>query len=236
MVQRTQEIHLTEQLLDHATVMIILCDKKNIVRYANVTALSFFKTCIPGVLLELPLADVLTRIIDGKLEGTKLVQKEDQNYFFKCTSKVINRAGEHLIMYSLNDITDEQHTIQFLEEKEHTLRNLIDLVPHAIFVKDSQRRFRIINQAVATHHNLKKEDMIGKRDEDFFDGEDVGPFIRDEEKILKSKEPLHIPEESFTDIHGELKVMETIKVPFFIQSSNEWGILGVAIDILSNVS
>ena len=231
MVKRTQEIHLTEQLLDHSSELIILCDAKKIVRYANVAALAFFKSCIPGEQFSLPLADPLTKIIDGNFEGVRLVFKADQTYFFRCTKKVINRAGEQLILHSLIDITEEQKAIDLLEDKEHTLRNLIDLVPHAIFLKDSNRRFSIINQAVAAHHNLKKADMVGKRDEDFFEEAEVMPFIRDEEKILKTKEPLHIPEESFTDKNGELKVMETIKVPFFIQSLKEWGILGVAIDI-----
>lgn len=230
MVKRTEEIHLTEQLLDHATEMIILCDKKSIVRYANVAALSFFKTCIPGNELVLPLVDPLTKIVDGIPEGVKKVDSDNGTVFLRCLTKTINRAGEQLLFHSFIDITEEQAAINLLEEKEHTLRNLIDVVPHAIFLKDGERRFKIINQAVCSHHNLKKADMLGKRDEDFF-GDDSVPFIKDEERILKTKEPLHIPEESFTDIHGELKVMETIKVPFFIQSSKEWGILGVAIDI-----
>lgn len=110
-----------------------------------------------------------------------------------------------------------------------TLRQMIDLVPHAIFLKDAERRFLIINKAVADHHQLSVADFIGRRDEDFFSDDDSASFIALEEQLLKDHIPLH-KEESFT-IENETKFMDSIKLPFYIKHKDQWGILGVSMDI-----
>lgn len=129
---------------------------------------------------------------------------------------------------SLSLISVDQKPTQSIHEID-TLRQMINLVPHAIFLKDSQRRFLIINEAVAEHHQLQIEDMIGKRDEDFFTLEDAKAFIELEHKLLEDKVPIH-EEEQFT-INGETKFMDSIKLPFYIKHKEEWGILGISLDI-----
>lgn len=110
-----------------------------------------------------------------------------------------------------------------------TLRQMIDLVPHAIFLKDEERRFLIINKAVADHHQLTVDDFIGRRDEDFFSDDDSASFIALEEQLLKDHIPLH-KEERFT-IEDDTKFMDSIKLPFYIKHKDKWGILGVSMDI-----
>lgn len=144
---------------------------------------------------------------------------------FIPTQLEVDRIGDN-IHIRLN--SNEKTSTELINEVE-TLQKMIDLVPHAIFLKDSKRRFLIINQQVAEHHNLKIEDMIGKSDEDFFATEDASKFIALEENLLEDKQPLH-EEEMFT-INDETKYMDSIKMPFYIRHKDEWGILGISMDI-----
>lgn len=125
----------------------------------------------------------------------------------------------------------EEKEIKNLQHEVVTLTEMIDLVPHAIFLKDSNRRFIKINKAVADHHGVAKEEMLGKRDEDFFAQKDAKAFIDLENKILQQKIKVH-EEERFT-IETETKYMDSIKLPFFIKHKQEWGILGISLDITS---
>lgn len=129
------------------------------------------------------------------------------------------------------DITERVRDKQIIEEKTKMLEQIIDLVPHLIYLKDSQRRFLLVNQALADLFHCFKEDLIGKRDEDLFTNEEATLFRSIEEDVIRKGRTRFIPEESFKDTEGRIRVLNTIKIPFFLNDRNEMGLLGVNIDI-----
>lgn len=136
-----------------------------------------------------------------------------------------------LVLLKIKDITPRKEIEMQLEESEQMLMRIIDNVPHAIFLKDHNRRFIVANKMVANYHNKDVQYIIGKRDEDLFTKEEYEPFIRVENNILRNKETVIIPVETFVDHNGNTRFINSIKMPFYISSLNEWGILGVNLDI-----
>ena len=115
---------------------------------------------------------------------------------------------------------------------QEVLRQVIDLVPHFIFAKDADGRFVLVNKAVAEARGATPEEMIGKTDADFSGvPEEARWFVAKDRIVLESGQPLHIPEEPYTDRTGRTRLLSTVKIPFRFTSDGPPTVLGVAVDI-----
>ncbi len=148
------------------------------------------------------------------------------------------RYGEH-----------EKHILQFVstqvamaierkridEERrgqEEFLRQVIDLNPNLIFVKDWDGRFTLVNRALAELYGTSPEDLVGRRDSDFNpNSEEVEQYLRDDREAMTSGRPKFILEETNTDARtGRRRWFQVIKVPLR-SADGEPQVLGVATEI-----
>ncbi len=134
------------------------------------------------------------------------------------------------------EITALRRRVVTLEQEqrgsEARLRQVIDLVPHFIFAKDCKGRIILVNRAVADALGTTVEDLTGMTDADFAHSEDdVRQFRATDTEVLESGRPLAIPEEQVTDVDGNIRYLQTIKVPFTCANSNLPSVLGVSVDI-----
>ena len=148
------------------------------------------------------------------------------------------RYGEH-----------EKHILQFVstqvamaierkridEERrgqQEFLRQVIDLNPNLIFVKDWDGRFTLVNRALAELYGTSPDDLVGRRDSDFNPNtEEVEQFLRDDREAMTSGRPKFILEETNTDARtGRRRWFQVIKVPLRA-ADGEPQVLGVATEI-----
>ncbi len=130
------------------------------------------------------------------------------------------------------DPPDESSTQAPLEASEARLRQVIDLVPHFIFAKDDAGRFLLLNRAVAEAFGQRVEDVLGRTDADFAtDPEEVARFREDDQKVIRRGEPVFIPEETLTDARGNVRYLQTVKIPYTESGTARPAILGVAVDV-----
>ncbi len=115
---------------------------------------------------------------------------------------------------------------------DRLLRQIIDINPSFIFVKDRELRFVIVNQAVAKAYGTTVKDLIGKTDADFSTNlEELEAFRRDDLEVLNSGCEKFIAEETITDATGEIRCLSTIKRPIFGDNGEIEYVLGVATDV-----
>ncbi len=140
------------------------------------------------------------------------------------------RAGAELErQHALAALQTHQET---LRESEARLRQVIDLVPHFIFAKDSEGRFILGNRAIADAYGTTVEELLGKGDSDFASSEqEAGHFREDDLEVIRSGRKKVISEEQITDSEGRVRFLETTKIPFSYANSDLAAVLGVAIDI-----
>ncbi|MGQ0721936.1 MAG: two-component system sensor histidine kinase NtrB, partial [Candidatus Eiseniibacteriota bacterium] len=119
-----------------------------------------------------------------------------------------------------------------MEGRPDFLRQIIDINPHFIFVKDREGRFTLVNESVAEVYGTTVEDLIGKTDADFNDNpEEVEWFRRDDLEVMDTLQEKFIPEEVITDAKGNVRYLQTIKRPLVDEDGIARRVLGVATDI-----
>jgi PAS domain S-box-containing protein len=122
-----------------------------------------------------------------------------------------------------------------LWESEAQLRQIIDLVPHMIFVKSWDGKYLLVNKAVAEAYNTSVSTLTGKYHADFHpDESELQNMLRDDREVITKGEPKFIPEQPYTDAQGNLRFLQTTKVPFHILGDRTPAVLGVAIDITNS--
>lgn len=106
--------------------------------------------------------------------------------------------------------------------------NIIDNLPLKVFVKDRDGKLVVINSAVAHAHGLNPEELLGKSDFDFYDYDTAKGIYDSELEVIEGKEKSYVHEEHFD---GTTRILKTTKMPFFIDTKQEKGLLGVQVDV-----
>ena len=186
------------------------------------------------------------REYEGELLQKVLISGEPQLFEKEYFHKSGKRISVELLMHRkvddnnniqyvygfITDITERKQAEKALIDSESNLRQIIDLVPHFIFVKDEVGKFQIVNKAVADAYGVTVEDIKGKYDMDFASNKnDAAIFIKDDLEVINSGKQKFIPEEQITDSKGNIRFLETTKIPFNTSITEKRTILGVSVDI-----
>jgi len=124
-----------------------------------------------------------------------------------------------------------QHSI--LDRERKILRSFIDNVPDLMYVKDTESRFVLANSALARLFGVEKpEDLLGRIDFDFFPGEFAMGFYEDEQRIIRTGQPMFDCEETVGELAtNEISYILTTKVPVFDTEGKVTGVAGIGRNI-----
>lgn len=121
-----------------------------------------------------------------------------------------------------------------LEEEKSLLKTLIENVPDYIYVKDINSRFILANPSVVKIMGVKSQsELIGKTDFDFYPNELASILYNDEQRIIKTGEPIIQKEELLKTRNGREVWISTTKVPLRDNRGKVTGIVGIGRDITS---
>lgn len=109
---------------------------------------------------------------------------------------------------------------------------MLDNIPDRIYFKDVQSRFLKISKALANRLGISNpEDAVGKTDFDFNPPEKAREFFEDEQRIIRTGEPLINKVERQILPSGETIWASTTKVPLHDHGGHVVGIVGINRDI-----
>ncbi len=118
------------------------------------------------------------------------------------------------------------------KEAKIYLQNLLENIPDAIYFKDLDSRFLLVNNSCMMKHGFPSlKDTIGKTDADVFTKEHAEQALKDEKKILSSGEPIVGIEEAETWPDGSVTWVSTTKMPMRSPDGDVMGTFGVSRDI-----
>jgi diguanylate cyclase (GGDEF)-like protein/PAS domain S-box-containing protein len=123
---------------------------------------------------------------------------------------------------------DDESTMKELAMLRAIAANLPDL----IFVKDAESRFLLANQGTADAMGVATEvELLGKTDFDFYAKEIAAGYFADEQKVIRSGQPLVSQQEPRQDVSGRAKCLLTTKVPLLDAAGRAVGTIGIGRDI-----
>ena len=129
------------------------------------------------------------------------------------------------------DIEERRQAEAALENARDRLRQIIDLVPDLIFVKNRAAEYQLANEAVADAFGLSVEEILGRSDFELLDKQDPDTFHTDDMDVIESGERKVIEEETFLTADGEKRIYNTVKMPYKLAGTDELAVLGYARDI-----
>ncbi|WP_253736723.1 PAS domain-containing protein [Halohasta salina] len=130
------------------------------------------------------------------------------------------------------DITDRKRDEQELEQARTELRQIIDLIPDPVFVKNRAGTFLLANDALADCYGETTATVEGQQESAVMpDASEYENFREDDLAVIDSGEPKQIPEESVTTADGETRIFSTVKIPYETAHSSEPAVLAYARDV-----
>ena len=127
----------------------------------------------------------------------------------------------------LASTTDRSHQLD-----RDLLEAFLEHIPDNVFFKDKESRFIRISRAMANYCGLKDPaHAIGKTDADIFSAEHAGQALADEQRMLRTGEPLIEKEEKETWKDGHETWALTTKVPLKNREGEVIGTMGITHDI-----
>ena len=111
------------------------------------------------------------------------------------------------------------------------LDSIIENIPNMIFLKDAKDlKFVKFNKAGEQILGLKREELIGKSDMNFFPPKQAEFFIREDRSAIQNKKLIDIPEESIITKNGP-RLLHTKKITILDAKGDPTFLLGISEDI-----
>jgi len=140
------------------------------------------------------------------------------------------QEGEEGYFFQILDITEWKNSKEELRRSREILDQVINAIPDPIFVKDEQHRLVVVNDAECRLIGLKREDVLGKTDYDFFPKDQVDVFREYDDHVLRTNGSSE-NEETIRDADGREKVILTKKTVFNDSKTGEKMLVGIIRDI-----
>lgn len=187
------------------------------------------------------LRDVLGEVIVARHPIENLVHqkvaKDGRTVWLQTQARPVFAADGGLLGYRGvdRDITAQRQTEEAqrqLREHEAFLRQVLDINPNFVFVRDREGRFVLANQAIADAYGTTVEGLIGKTDANFELSEaDVDVIRRSDLAVMESLEEKFIPESYIAYGGSHPRWVQTIKRPLVDEDGVARRVLGVSSDI-----
>jgi PAS domain S-box-containing protein len=130
------------------------------------------------------------------------------------------------------DITQRKRAEAELNRERDLWRALLDNSPDKIYFKDRQSRFVKASKAMVVQFGIgSPEALVGKTDFDFFTDAHARPAFEDEQKIIRTGQPMIDMEEREAWNDGRVTWVSSTKLPWLDDQGKIIGIMGISRDI-----
>ncbi len=172
--------------------------------------------------------------VSQDITARKLAEEALQKAHDELEDRVQLRTAELSLANQqlVQEIAERQKAQESLAAERNLLRTLIDNLPHAVYVKDTQARFVIANKAAASVLGAQSpEQVIGSIDFDFFPRTLADKFYANDMIVLKTGQTLFNHEEKSFDSDGNPRWILTSKFPLPNSRGEITGLVGIGLDI-----
>ena len=243
-----QSEKLYREVIENASDLIYTIDKNGKFRHANSAALKFSGYTIEDS-LNLHFTDLIVpefRSFVKRHYFRQILEKTNTTY---TEVPVLKKNGEicwfgqnvtlvfdgeditgfHIIS---RDITERKIAQDALRKNEEMLRQIIDIIPDRIFVKDINGKFILNNVAHMKALGIKsQQEALGKTDRDFRSEERARTYETQDKNVIRTQVPLidYVQHEIKDDGREAWQLVS--KLPFKTDDGEVIGIVGISKEI-----
>ncbi len=168
-------------------------------------------------------------IIDEKAVGVIGIANKPED-FTSTDARMATMFGEFAALSLRNS-----KILNTIKENERFLRNVIDINPNCIFVKDESGKYILANKAITDLYGVDVDVMEGKTDYELtkigrIGEEEALRFMEEDKLVIENQTPKYIREETFNLPDGSVKWFQTVKIPIKYIDGRKC-VLGVATEI-----
>ena len=225
-----------------------------LVKYVNAT-LAEVAGCTIEELIGAPFADYiypddLGKVADRykrRIAGEDVAPVYEIAVRHKDGSKVYVEVNAGMIMYQgkpaelviVRDLTERKRAElaskraeEALRYERNLLRTLIDNLPDAVYVKDTECRKTVANAADVRYMGQQSEaEVLGKTDFDFYPADAAAVYHADDQSVVQTGQPVLNKAEFLVDKEGKEHWFSTSKLPLHDEQGRIIGLVGVGRDI-----
>ena len=128
------------------------------------------------------------------------------------------------------DITERKQIEKSLHETRIHQKAILDNIPDMAWLKDTEGRYIIVNEAYTNACGMKMEELVGKTDFDIWPKYLAEQYWLDDREVVQTGLRKHI-EEQLIDKDKQYTWVETTKTPIYDENGKIIGTAGIARDI-----
>ncbi|MDO9255301.1 MAG: PAS domain S-box protein [Bacteroidales bacterium] len=184
------------------------------------------------------LTDNITRLLAGEKKDEiteyQAVKKNGDHFFIDVNSAVLrdSKGNPISILFIGRDITERKRVEETIQNERKLFRTIIDLLPEAVYVKDTEGRKILANpQEVLLAGKRSEVEIIGKSDFDLYPENAAEKAYSEDMQVLDSLKPILNVEGTFTGQDSVEHWLQVSKVPLVNTKGEITGIVGVTQDI-----
>ncbi len=210
-------------LVENIPDFILVVDRETTIYYANHVPPTIKREDMIGAKISdfiMPeYRDQHDEILRQVFQSREPVEFESINIFGQFIYARFVPVGD-MVMIIGTDITERKQAEKELEESHTFLESVIENIPDAITLKDSEHRLTLVNQAYCNSAGVTKDEVIGKT-----------VFWENDAAIFQTGAGLYTSERTYTDIEGKRHQVSVKKAPLADESGEITHVLTISRDI-----
>ncbi|MAO90290.1 MAG: hypothetical protein CMM78_08960 [Rhodospirillaceae bacterium] len=129
----------------------------------------------------------------------------------------------------VTDVTPMREMTELLKNTNRQMNAILENAPVGIFLKDEEGNFTLTNPAICQFIGGTKEQILGRKIEDLYNGEQLQKFQSTDRQVYSTKMPISY--ESRTIAPGQILDVKIYKFPIFDELGEVVGLGGIEVDI-----
>ncbi len=169
---------------------------------------------------------------EGQILECQVITKSGEIRDVEIKASVFEIENQKVVYGLFHDVTEQKRIEAELAKERNYLRVLLNTTPDHIYYKDRDSRFLLMSKSQADRFGLSDpKEAIGKTDFDFFTEEHARPAFEDEQRIIRTGQPIVGIEEKETWPDGGISWVSTTKMPLLDEKGEIIGTFGISRDI-----
>ena len=186
-----------------------------------------------------PVGSELTAVLVADLArqvetGSDVVELADEPAPRYYRYRELSTSEMEVRVLAFTEITDLKESQRAAEQAHDQLRQIVDLVPDPLYVKNVDDEVLLSNEANAELHGLAPTEMEGRTEKEIASEvehiEEFDTYRRREIEVIETGSPMTF-EEELIGPDGERNVFKTTRIPFETAERNKDAVLGYARDV-----